>query len=34
MRIGQYTFYKLNITQNMGKVDIKIIQIKEKTVQI
>ena len=34
MRIGQYTFYKFNITQNVGKVNIKIIQTKEKTVQI
>ena len=29
MRIGQYTFYKLNITQNMGEINIKIIQTKE-----
>ena len=34
MRIGQYTFYKLNITQNESKINIKIIQTKEKTVQI
>ena len=34
MRIGQSTFYKLNVTQNMGKINIKIIQTKEKTVQI
>lgn len=34
MRIGQYTFYKLNVTQNVGEINIKIIQTKEKTVQI
>lgn len=34
MRIGQYTFCKINVTQNVGKVNIKIIVTKEKTVQI
>ena len=34
MRIGQYTFYKLNVTQNVGEINIKIIQTKEQTVQI
>lgn len=34
MRIGQYTFYKLNITQNVSEINIKIIQTKEKTVQM
>ena len=34
MRIGQFTFYKLNITQNAGEINIKIIRTKEKTVQI
>ena len=32
MRIGQSAFYKLNVTQNVGKVNIKIVQTKEKTV--
>lgn len=34
MCIGQYTFYKLNVTQNVGEINIKIIKTKEKTVQI
>ena len=34
MRIGQSTFYKLNVTQNVDEINIKIIQTKEQTVQI
>ncbi len=30
MRIGQYTFYKLNIIQNAGEINIKRIELKKK----
>lgn len=30
MRIGQYTFYKLNVTQNVGKINIKSFKQKSK----
>lgn len=30
MRIGQYTFYKFNITQNVCEINIKRIELKKK----